>query len=278
MGASMVKKCMIPVAFVLVAAVGVGLVKFTPHKPRRLARTPRSGQVYYGTDNSGAPFAYRYRRPARVPVTSVQSNAVAKAFEGVARAYVEGDGKRMRACMESLPDVVTNMPDKLFTHLVHPISEALCDGFINPRELLKDFVSVADFEEYLRNSIDIAVFWGNSYAMREDFASPVEFLDVAVLRKLLIYKERFRNAGRPEMEKCADRFIQQWQNHIESEDGFTRKYMLFQVDLQWCTYKCGDRSLEQLSAFVKGKANGLIRLGYTPKWLSEFDDLSEAVK
>ena len=35
---------------------------------------------------------------------------------------------------------------------------------------------------------------------------------------------------------------------------------------------------EQLSKEVKEYAKGIIHLGYTPKWLSEFDDLSEAVK
>ena len=54
--------------------------------------------------------------------------------------------------------------------------------------------------------------------------------------------------------------------------------MWFEVDLQWDSYNVGVRTVEQLSSFVKEYAKGLINLGYTPKWLSEFDDLSEAVK
>ena len=68
------------------------------------------------------------------------------------------------------------------------------------------------------------------------------------------------------------------------EDAESRKLMIdhqyiqrFSIDNDG-VFKVGVRSLEQLSEFVKENAKGLIRLGHTPKWLSEFDDLSEAVK
>ena len=80
------------------------------------------------------------------------------------------------------------------------------------------------------------------------------------------------------MEKTSDVLINEWKEQIEDINGFTRQFMWYQVDLQWRNYHEGTWTLAQLSDWTKRYANGLIRLGYTPKWLSEFDDLSEAVK
>ena len=246
-------------------------------KHPRLARSPRSGHVYHGQLNSGEPFLYRFKAPVRIPVTSEQSNMVARVFAEIADAYANGDGNGMRTCMGNLPDVVTNMPDRLFSALSAPVREKLLNGFLNPRCIL-EFSSDKEFKLYVRNSIDLSVFWGNSYVKRDDMASPVAFIDTSVLRQLLLYKTAFHNSRHIEFEKCVDVFIDEWKCQIDSENGFTRQYMVLQVDLQWGLYNSGNFTLESLSAFVKEKANGLIKLGYTPKWLSEFDDLSEAVR
>lgn len=278
MATSVIARRYIVLTATVLCAIGmVAFLKSSTYKSRRLLRTPRTGHVYYGTDNSGAPFPLRFKRPVRVPMTPVQSNAVAMAFKDIATAYVNGDSMSMKKHMESMPDVVTNITDELFLALSKPVRGILKDGILNLRHP-RDFSSVVEFDSYVRNSIDLAVFWADSYVRRGDFGGPVVYLDTSVLSQLLYYKEKFHNEGQIELEKCADGYIHQWKNQIDSENGFTRQYMLFQVDLQWSTYKVGVRSLEQLSEFVKENAKGLIRLGHTPKWLSEFDDLSEAVK
>lgn len=143
---------------------------------------------------------------------------------------------------------------------------------------LKEFATSRDFTQYCRINIEFALFLGNVFLMREDYESPMSQLDFRVLRVLLRYKDDFHAKGRTDLEQTVDGFISEWESQIESENGFTRQYMWYQVDLQWACYNNGDWTLDQLSDWTKRYAKGLIRLGYTPKWLSEFDDLSEAVK
>ena len=247
-----------------------------------LAKSPRGGRLHWGVDNAGRKVAYRFLPPARTPITTAQSNEIAVVFTRMAEAYRHGDRDALLACMNELPDVATNIQDCVFAKLAAPVTDTLeldflgLDGRI-PHGL-KDFDSIQEFESYVRINLDVALFIGNIYLKRTQYDGPVAYLDSAVLKQLLLYKEKFHAGGQADLEKIADKVVDEWHEQIESENGFTRQYMWFQVDLQWATYNEGVRTVEQLSNFVKPYATGLIRLGYTPKWLSEFDDLSEAVK
>lgn len=252
-------------------------------KGRKLAKSPRRGQVYWGVDNAGGKVAYRFLPPVRTPITEAQSNELAAVFARMAEAYAHGERVAMLACTNELPDVITNIPDRVFAQLVSPLARQLLyefaytDGRV-PHEM-KDFDDAKAFESYVRINLDVALFIGNMYLKRERYDScPLGILDAAILEQLLLYKEKFHAAERSDLEKVADGFIAEWHEQIESENGFTRQVMWFQVDLQWEHYNSGAWSLEKLSEWAKKYAKHLIRLGYTPKWLSEFDDLSEAVK
>ena len=243
-------------------------------------RSPRGGRVHWGhSSRDGRPcaFAYRYHPPERVPVTAEQSNAVARAFNEIVASYRKGDVSAMRARIMEMPDVVSNMTEKAFVGPAFTAVHAMEEGFTMSREL-KEFATPIDFMQYCRINIDFALFVGNVFLMREDYESPMSQLDFRVLQVLLRYKDDFHAKGRMDMELAVDSFISEWETQIESENGFTRQYMWYQVDLQWACYNDGEWTLAQLSEWAKRYAKGLVRLGYTPKWLSEFDDLSEAVK
>ena len=137
---------------------------------------------------------------------------------------------------------------------------------------------VKDFDEYVRRGMELTIFWGNTFLRRGDYEGPVAFIDTSVLRQLLSYKRKFHSEGLSDLEENADIHIDEWCRQIECEMGFTRQFMWYQVDLQWRNYKEGMWTVDQLSEWSKRYAKGLVQLGYTPKWLSEFDDLSEAVK
>ncbi len=247
---------------------------------RARIKSPRGGRVYWGhSSRDGQPcaFAYRYKPPKRVPVTAEQSNAVARAFNEIVASYREGDISTMRTRIAEMPDVVSNMTEKAFVGPAFTAVHAMEDGFTMPKDL-KEFATSRDFTQYCRINIEFALFLGNVFLMREDYESPMSQLDFRVLQVLLRYKDDFHAKGRMDMELAVDSFISEWETQIESENGFTRQYMWYQVDLQWACYNDGEWTLAQLSEWAKRYAKGLVRLGYTPKWLSEFDDLSEAVK
>ena len=256
---------------------------FAAAKGRKLAKSPRQGKVYWGVDNAGGKVAYRFLPPVRTPITEAQSNEIAVVFARMAEAYAHGEREAMLACTNELPDVVTNIPDRVFAQLVSPLARPLIYEFANtdgpiPHEM-KDFDDAKAFESYVRINLDVALFIGNMYLKRERYDKcPLEVIDATVLKQLLLYKEKFHAAERYDLEKVADGFIEEWHGQIESENGFTRQVMWFQVDFLWGFYNSGEWSLEKLSERAKKYAKPLIRIGYTPKWLSEFDDLSEAVK
>ena len=202
---------------------------------------------------------------------------VAKVFARILESYENQDIEGMNTAMECVPDIVSNMQKKVFGQLSRPLRVALREQFLE-RKSPMDFSGVDKLSAYLRANFDLTLFLGNIALEREDFETMVELYDALVLSQLLNYKKNYSAQGSDELEKCVDGFIEEWHRQIESENGFTRQCMWFQVDLQWPNYNEGRWSAAQLSQFVKKFAGKLVSLGYTPKWLSEFDDLSEAVK
>ena len=219
----------------------------------------------------------RIQPPLVVQVTPDQSNELKVVFLQVRAAYDRGDSEAMRKWMEVLPGCVTNMPVAMFHSLVRPVRDILTNDFLNPRNL-HDFGNVKEFELYARMSVELAVFWGGIYLKRDCYDSPVSFLDGSVLRQLQYYKRKFHSDGKTDLESSADEAIEAWHGHIESENGFLRRYMWYQVELYRIGFKRGEMTMREVSDAVKGHARRVVGLGYTPKWLSEFDDLSEALK
>ena len=244
---------------------------------KQLAKSPRGGAVYWGRNNDGSLFACRVKRLTRTPVTPAISNEIAVVYRQIVEAYNSGDLEKMLLSMRALPDAATNMPDRLFGKLSLPVHDILMGDFLNPNST-REFKTVQDFELYAQLNVELSKFWGNVFLKREYYDGPVAFLDRSILRKLVMYKDKFHSENLVDYEKCVDGFIDRWHEQIELPNGFLRQFMWFEVDLQWRRYNEGLMTAEQLSKEVKEYAKGIIHLGYTPKWLSEFDDLSEAVK
>lgn len=245
-------------------------------------KSPRSGQIRWGVNNAGKKVAYRYIAPVRKAVTPSESNDVATAFVHIAEAYRRGERDVMLECIGGMPDVVTNMTDSMYRELVKPVYCPLVYEFLATRRWnpqgLKDFVSADDFTAYERINLDLTLFFGDLSLKREDYEGPLAFIDAAVLDQLLLYKKKFHDEGLLDFEMAADGFIDEWSRQIEAENGFTRQIMWFQVDLNYALYNEGLLTADAISARAKQFARGLLSLGYTPKWLSEFDDLTEALK
>jgi len=246
----------------------------------QLAKSPRTGHVHWGDGSKdGVPckIAYRFQPPRRVPITDDQSNAVARAFIDLLESYEASDVAAMKVAMGNLPPVVTNMRQKAFSKLSHPLFTAFNKRFMN-QNYRTEFSDVKAFDLYMRTNIELTYFLGGLAIKRADYDTSVAIYEALVLEKLIKYKSMYHQEGNNALEACADKYIADWHRQIESDDSFTRQCMWFQVDLQWAKYKDGSWTLKQLSDWAKRGAAPLTRLGYTPKWLSEFDDLSEAVK
>jgi hypothetical protein len=207
--------------------------------------------------------AYRIKTPKRIEATPEQSNVVARVFAQILESYENNDVEGMKASMRDIPCIVTNMKDKVFAELKAPVCAALQDRFIGWQAPL-EFADVDSLDVYLESSIELTIFLGNIALKRMDFGAMVDIYDWLVLRRLLQYKNKYHDQGDERFEACVDKFIEEWHRQIESENGFTRQSMWFQVDLQWPLYYEGTWTLEKLTSRVKECADPLIKLGYTP--------------
>ena len=89
------------------------------------------------------------------------------------------------------------------------------------------------------------------------------------------YKKKFAKEGLSELEKSADKFISYWISFIESDNGFTKRCAEFIVArnelikfIRPDKAETREESLRSARSFV----TGLIRCGYRPKWLKQFEE------
>ena len=182
----------------------------SPPSGRKLVKSPRSGRIYWGTrSKNGVPcgFAYRIQAPQRILVSPDQSNAVAIVFADILKAYRNGDWKSMKVYMGNVPDVVTNMHDKAYLQLRHPLRAALDECFLNVKAPL-EFPDVESLDKYLRANIELVLLLGNMEQRREDYESGVRY-DYLVLDQLNRYAKKYQDEGRERFEACADRFVEE---------------------------------------------------------------------
>lgn len=240
----------------------------------------RAGNVHWGVakkDGRTYDCPYRIQIPKRTAITQTQSNCLARSFANILNSYREYDLSGMKDSIREVPDIVTNIHEGILLECSASLCAELRNRFLF-RKTLFDFADADHLCAYLRLNMELVRFLGNIAVKRQDFDGMVDVYDALVLEQLLRYKHRYKELHAGNLEMCVDGLVDEWLLQIESENGFTRQSMWFQVDMQWPLYYEGTWTLAQLTTWVKSRANRLVRLGYTPKWLSEFDDLSEAVK
>ena len=273
----MVKKVILCIVLISLSIVVVLLLMRCQAKSELQSHRTGDARVHYSCADLDGGRSLRICHPVRIPVTPAQSNAIAVAFARMAEVYERDDGEAMLAVMEDIPDVVTNMPDQALALATKPVQSALARRFIHAESLF-EFSSRLDFERFGRSNMEAVRCLGNLYLRRGGDCELLFVYDSQTLKQLMRYKDMFHAKNMLDCEQTADKLIADWVDQIESKDGFTRRYMWFQVDLQWPRYHEGKMTIDDLSKSVKSYADGLIRIGYTPKWLLEFDDLTKALK
>ena len=146
-------------------------------------------------------------------------------------------------------------------------------------DILQDFERVEDFVRFSWANTEVSMFFGMLYARGREFdvLTCLEELSFLRFRK---YKEKFHTEGKKDLEQMAQRFMDLWIAHIESPEGFTRIGLraLVRKGTELSEAMRPGSGLPQKSVieFGRGMARGLIRCGYTPKWLDkDFPPLPE---
>ncbi|MBO7688754.1 MAG: hypothetical protein J6V72_20410, partial [Kiritimatiellae bacterium] len=117
-----------------------------------------------------------------------------------------------------------------------------------------------------------ALFMGECYCRRNDYCdSLLEWIEIETFRTLKALVERFRKDRRRDFEAIAQQFLDMWVAHIESSQGFVRRYAHYILENDLSLIEVGRRGTrEEIITRARKSADALIRRGYTPKWLEEF--------
>ena len=184
------------------------------------------------------------------------------AYRKAAEAYQSRDLVALRTSLYSLP---------AYPDVKMPLRFAFDDSFLRAKRLL-DFNNVDEFECFAWANTDVAMFYGRLYERSRKFEMLTCIEELSFLR-FKSYREKFHAEGRKDLEQTAKRFMDLWVAHIESPEGFTRIGIRGMIKQQTelvdaARPGCG---MSQEGAISLGRAMsiGLVRCGYTPKWLDE---------
>ena len=205
--------------------------------------------------------------PPNQTVTAAAQEELVSAYRELYVAYTNSDVDAMQDCMSRMPSTVSNVLARILLVAEGDFYESVWSTFLTSTNLV-EFANVEDVRRYFQVNLLAVRFLGDTDLRRRSYSGLIS-IERRVLKKLNCYKEKFHNETRTDMEACIDGFIAQWVEHIESEKGYTRMYMRSQVALQ-CDHVLKDGwSQERLLDAIRRYADGLIRVGYTPKWLDE---------
>ena len=182
--------------------------------------------------------------------------------------YSEAKCADMVDLMGSVP-VAVNTADESVMKEVNGRLAAMLKKDFGARNKVLDFDDEKAFDEYCKLNLAVVRFLGRVAAKRGICTSDEAIWELVALEKLKLYRDKFEKDGRVEFRDVADWHINHWIAQIESKDGLTRAAAWFQVSLQYGRIYDGGISCEDLLGIGRREAAGLVRIGYTPKWLDE---------
>ena len=214
--------------------------------------------------------------PVRTMVDGVTKMKLKAMFEEIAVAYSNRQIQTMQMKLDMVSPQTSTIPQESYRTIIRPFVAAFNKEFLR-NERLSEFSSVSEFSDYIRFNMSTALMLGNMHVSRKDFSVLLKWLEGLTLLRLKRYQKKFFNDRHMDMAECAEQFIKEWIARIESEDGFTRRYMRFYRDSQ---YDAISRTSE-LDAHAKSMVLKVVRqeiyevakeAEYTPFWVSEFLD------
>ncbi len=221
------------------------------------------------------------------PIAKESENELKAFFVQVTDAYTNRNYEIVRKQIANVPETLYDVTRQVYQDAINPFCTVFMDevlwksgGFLESLPL-PVFENAQELSTYLRVNTDVALFLGRTFIKRKEWIHPLDFLESAALMQLGRYRRMYLHEGKSDHVEVVDRFTHEWQQHIESEDGFTRQYMWHVVDryvyerehreISWKRHRLDTwLSKEQIFRIARSEAEGLIKHGYTPKWIDEF--------
>lgn len=152
------------------------------------------------------------------------------------------------------------------------LRKTFLDSFLWRGEQLKDFEGPAALEIFLRVNLDLMIHYGNLDIRNGDLEA-VPAKEYLALKTLNDYKRKFQREEKREFVSVVDSFLKLLIDRIESSDGFTRvgAHYMVQLNTDMANAMKHGMGVSHESGMRIGRAiaQGLVRCGYTPKWLDK---------
>ena len=207
----------------------------------------------------------------RIDVDEAERLALKTVFQNIENAYTNYQIAAISDAMANVSNRIDRVQNQLFRDLHSGLFHFFMEYFIHGTRRRK-FDTSADFERFLVVHMKMAIFLGECYCRRSDYFDAIPMLiEANAFNVLKTCIDRFHKEGRREFEEIAQKSLDMWITHIESEQGFTRRYAHWIYDDTVSLIGIGrGRTRERAISGARGSAELLIRYGYTPKWLDEF--------
>jgi len=158
------------------------------------------------------------------------------------------------------------------------IGDAMC-GIIQQSFIfsqgLEEFKTVEQFRRFASVNFDFAMYFGEVDVRRGKFEMSTA-KEICAYNKFSEYKKHFCSIGRSDLEGVATEFLHRLADHIESPSGYVRQCIRHVVWLnsKYAEIMCPGKELSKAGSdrLARAYAKGLINVGYTPKWLKEYED------
>lgn len=201
-----------------------------------------------------------FEPPCDYPSTGDRAS-LARFFIDLSEAYTNGLSDVTERLMLHAPSRVATVADSVLADLARPLFRPFLLGFLLGFRS-DDFKSVEEFERIVGRDIEKARFLGELGVRRGAYTRLLPFIERHVLIRLNAYRREFAREGRSDLEASAAELVENWCRRIESEAGFTRSYVLATV-----RNRSGVPSVEWARRFARHETAGLVRAGYSPKWI-----------
>ena len=211
----------------------------------------------------------KYERK-RIDIDTAEKASLKATFRDIENAYTNYQVEVMEKAMANVSNRVDHVQDQLFSDLHCGMKHFLADYFIHRRGRCRQFGTPTDFKRYLAAHTQAVLFIGECYCRRNEYYNgELPWMESGTFGALKEYVDQYRNEGKKDFEAIAQKYLDNWIAHIESDQGFIRRYAHCQMDMSWPAIELGKITREDARRGALTGANTLIKLGYTPKWLDE---------
>ena len=205
-------------------------------------------------------------------VSEEKKREIADLFRKIADAYQNENVELMREYISLISPDYCALPAAVRNEISAPFG--FKENFMRCSKL-KSFDKVEDFERFARLNIEAARFESDLEALMAYESDYGVGPERALLVRLLQYKKKFGEDGLCELEASAGRFLSYWTSFIESDNGYSKRWAKFIIEyneMAKFTQPRRSKTREELLYSARSSVKGLIRCGYRPKWLKEFEE------